>query len=239
MPPSFPPPSPCTGLLFPSEMKTTRTHAVSNGFTVRELLACVAVLGLLVFLFAPAFSKAKASSGRWHCKDKLRQISWALRAWSHDHADSFPWEVNAGGSSGGTKEHAATGNVWKHFQATSNELYTPKTLRCEKDSERTAAKWWDEYSGNSQVSYFVGLDADEKVPESILTGDRNLATSAKLLTGVAEVNRQSRLEWTTSIHNRSGNVAFVDGSVSEMSADQLNLQLQSTTQSVLRFAFPQ
>jgi len=136
-----------------------------------------------------------------------------------------------------------TREVWRHFQAISNELNVPWILVCSADKERARVASWDSFTNNSHLSYFIGFDTSEVAPDAILSGDRNLALSNQLLTGVTEMERANRLEWTTSIHNGIGNFALADGSVQKVSSDQLGISLSSaflsTTQSVLRFAFPQ
>ena len=163
--------------------------------------------------------------------------------WSNDHGEKFPWDVAAGGADGGTKEFAGSGEAWRHFQAISNEVTTPKVFVCGTDTERKRVANWDSFTNNSHLSYFAGLDANETKPQTILSGDRNLAVSNKLLKGVVTLTPDTSLEWTTSIHNKQGNLALADGSAMQATAQILNMQLQaasrSATQTTLRFVFPQ
>jgi hypothetical protein len=64
---------------------------------------------------------------------------------------------------------------------------------------------------NSNVSYFVGVNADYNQPMSILSGDGNLATSTTLMQGTAG----GRLTWTRQQHEYKGNVLFSDCHVEE------------------------
>ena len=76
---------------------------------------------------------------------------------------------------GGSLESVIAYGDWAdHFRAISNLLETPKILVCAANLERKAADQWSDVDGNSSFSYFVGLDATEGNPESILPGDRNV-----------------------------------------------------------------
>ena len=61
---------------------------------------------------------------------------------------------------GGSFEFRDTPDVFRHFLAASNELNQPKILACPEDKERTRAVDWTRFS-NSNVSYFINLDASE------------------------------------------------------------------------------
>ena len=79
--------------------------------------------------------------------------------------------------------------VYRHFLSLSNELQTPKIVLCPSDGlGRVEAVNWSTnrtrgrdaaqyFAGNSSVSYFVGFEADETLPQSLLSGDRNITNS--------------------------------------------------------------
>lgn len=200
------------------------------------------VLFILAGFLLPAMSHRGRKSYRISCYSNLKQIGLAFRMWSNDHGDKFPWEVSSENGSDGTKEFLKTDDVWRHFQAVSNELNTPKVLRCFDDKERTRVLDFAALN-NSHLSYFIGIDSNTSNSQSILAGDRNVVVSNKLVKGQISVERDVSLEWTSSIHNKNGNFVLADGSGSLATAQILNKQLQSaflsTTQSVFRFAFPQ
>ena len=200
------------------------------------------VLVILAGILLPAISHRERKSHRIACGFNLREIGLAFRMWSNDHGKKFPWEVTSKGNKDGMKEFAMTGDVWRHFQTVSNELNSPKVLTCFYDKERTSSVDFAALN-NSNLSYFIGLDANETKPQTILSGDRNLAISKKLLTGVVTLSTKTNLEWTTSIHNKNGNIVLADGSALQATTLNFNNQIQatflSTTQATLRFVFPQ
>lgn len=223
-------------------MKPHHAKPRIGGFTIIEVLVCVVVLFVLAALFLPSIGKQKVKGSRITCVSNLKQIALAFRMWSNDHGEKFPWNVSSEGGNDGTYEFALTSQVWRHFQAVSNEVNTPKVFVCGNDRERQRVANWESFTNNSYLSYFVGLDANTSKHQTILSGDRNLAISNKLLKGVVNLTTNTSLEWTASIHNKNGNFAFADGSASQATTQQLNKQLQaaflSATQTTLQFVFP-
>ena len=205
-------------------------------------MVCAVTFAVLVGVFLPALTKTRRAT-RLPCIANIKQVGLAFRLWSNDHAEKFPWGVSSEGTNGGTKEFSLTGEVWRHFRAISNELSTPKVLACPTD-KRSKVTDWRSFTDNSHLSYFVGLDADETKPQSMLSGDRNVTTSKlKPVNGVLTLSAGDSLEWTTAIHNKNGNVGLADGSVAQLTINNLNKQFQaalkSTGQPVHRLALPE
>ena len=224
-------------------MKPHHAKPRIGGFTIIEVLVCVVVLFILAALFLPSIGKQKVKGSRITCVSNLKQIALAFRMWSNDHGEKFPWNVSSEGGNDGTYEFALTSQVWRHFQAVSNEVNTPKVFVCGNDRERQRVANWESFTNNSYLSYFIGLDANSSKPQTILSGDRNIAISSKLLKANVTLTSDASLEWTTSIHNKQGNLALADGSAAQLSTQALKRQLQaaflSSTQTTLQFVFPQ
>ena len=190
----------------------------------------------------PTGCGAKAS--RINCVSNLKQIGLAFRMWSNDHGDKFPMALPVSGTNGGTMNFNLTGEVWRHFQIISNEINSPKVFVCPDDGQRSRTGDWSVFTNNAHISYFVGLDADETMPQTILTGDRNMISpTVKPIKGVLNLTANDRVEWTKAMHNQAGNVGLADGSASEATSMQLSKQFQaalvSTTQAVHRIALPE
>lgn len=66
-----------------------RTISPRRGFTLLELLAAIAVIGLLVALLLPAIQQAREAARRGQCKSNLRQIALGLHNYHH-RSGSFP-----------------------------------------------------------------------------------------------------------------------------------------------------
>jgi prepilin-type N-terminal cleavage/methylation domain-containing protein len=224
-------------------MKPNHAMRSQRGFTIIEVLACAVVVALLIGLLLPRLATTGCRVPRISCVNHLKQIGLAFRMWSNDHSEKFPWDVSMTATNPGTQDFALTGEVWRHFQAISNEVNTPKVLSCPNDKDRKPISDWAAFTNNSHLSYFVGLDASEVLPQSILAGDRNLTVSNQPAKGILFLKPGDTLGWTKAIHEGFGHFALGDGSVQQVMNTLLNKQLQaafqSTTQSVIRISLPQ
>lgn len=199
----------------------------SGAFTLVELLITIAVVGVIVMLLLPALLSVRGKSSHINCVNNLKQIGLAFRIWEGDNNDKFPMQV--GVTNGGTREFVLTGRVFPHFLAMSNELNTPKILACPLDSKRIAAWSFGTNLNDTQISYFVGVDADQTRPAMLLAGDRNLTLSGTPLQhGLVSLATNSAVGWTKQIHKGFGNVVLADGSVRQTDAVQLQKQLQDS-----------
>jgi hypothetical protein len=147
----------------------------------------------------------------------LKAVGLAFRMWSNDHGEKFPWAVSI--TNGGTMEFAAAPEAFRHYLAISNELVSPKILKCEKDETRTKATSWDQLTNDARhISYFVGLDADETKPQSILSGDRNITTNGVRAVGAVSITMSMSVGWSRELHGAYCNLALGDGSAHQWSS---------------------
>src|SRR5215475_13619711 len=184
----------------------------NEGFAQWDLMIIIAVLALLAVLLLPTLVRAQAKSTRISCVYNLKQIGLAFRMWSNENLEQFPWVVSVANAKAGTLEFAESAQTWCHFQTISNQLPSPKVLVCPTDTRRAAMTWKD-FTNNGHLSYFIGLDADETLPQMILTGDRNLASTVRTTNGILRLSAATPIDWTKGPHNQKGNVCLADGSV--------------------------
>jgi hypothetical protein len=159
--------------------------------------------------------------------------------WAIDNGDRFPWQVSV--SQTGTMEFAESPAVVRHFAIISNELTSPKVLVCSSDTDKSKVGNWSDFN-NSHLSYFIGLEANEANPQSILSGDRNLTTNGKPAWGVVAFSSSNAPGFGPDMHNHAGNIGLGDGSAQQVTENGLRKQiesaLQSTNVAALRFSIP-
>ena len=224
------------------------------GFAVAGLVLgylSVVLTALAVALVLPAVGQAKTAVETVACANNMKQIGLAFRVWATDHNDQFPFNVST--TNGGTLELCSRGpdgldrNSMVHFLVMSNELNTPKILFCPAEYESSYRQAATSFSGvavagtvpyvnDMNVSYFVGVDAQETYPRMFLTGDHNLGGNANTPTtpflaapstgnpfvylGTNFTVNQGPAYMDT-MHAKQGNVGMADGSVEFFSRTEL------------------
>jgi competence protein ComGC len=180
--------------------------------TLVEVLVVLAIVALLGALLIPSSLLAKQRSRRAGCICHLKQVGLAFRIFSNDHGNQFPWAAPA--TNGGTIELAESPNVFQHFLAASNELSVPKILTCPTDT-RSPARSWPTF-GNTNLSYFVSITANETRPQAWLSGDRNISGGVLSNGFMLTLTSNSIVNWTTALHKQCGNVTLADGSAQQI-----------------------
>ncbi len=194
-------------------------------FTLIELLVVLAVVAVLGCLLLPAMHRARQRAFRISCTSNLKQIGLAFKTWSLDQQGRFPWQVLTN-QARELKPEVAT-NICLQFMMMSNELSTPYILRCPADAQRAVTRDFGKLT-NINVSYFVGLDAEDSTPQMFLAGDRNLTNGLAVTNGVLFLATNLQAGWTHELHSFSGNVGLADGSVQQFSTLRLREAVTNT-----------
>jgi len=215
-------------------MKTEESS--TSGFSVLELSVVVLLLALLAMALMPAGRGNKAKATRINCVNNLKEIGLSFRTWALDNQDNYPMRVSI--TNHGAMELASTGLLFSVFQVMSNELSTPKVLRCPTDTKRKCANGFTTAFGNSNLSYFVGIDSTDTNPQMFLAGDRNITNGVTPNRGLLDLSSDQPAGWTEDFHDRQGNVGLADGSVQQFSRSKLQEALKYTGSTNNRILLP-
>jgi hypothetical protein len=222
-----------------------RLASQQRGEGILDVLAIIAavVIVALVALF-PFVTKAKPKAKRINCVNNVKQIGLSFRLWAGDNGDKCPMQVST--NLGGTMELVGSGAVYPHFNVMSNELSTPKILRCWEDPGKVSATTFAGLN-DSNISYFVVPEADETLPRMWLSGDRNLtANNVALKPGLFTFKANQIMGWSAQLHKDRGNLGLADGSAQQISTvalqrlatNALHTYYEAVTNTSFRIAIP-
>ena len=207
-----------------------------RGVTLMEVLAIIAVIVLVVALLLPALANGRRRTSRIGCINNVKQVQLAFMTWSLDNSDRFPMQVST--TDGGSMEFVAGGHTFPHFQVISNEISTPKLLNCPVDNRMFAANFQNDFT-DSNISYFVGLDASSTNPASFLIGDSHFAIGGvPVKSGLLLLSTDTSVGWTSARHDGRGNIALADGSVHLVNSSELRKLTAETRLATNRISIP-
>ena len=196
-------------------MKPRLANQNTVAMTLTEVVVIIAVLAVLAVLLLPILAISKHKQNRIDCISNLRQIGIAYRVWADDNGGEYPMQISI--TNGGAMELAVTGNVVATYQVMSNVLSDPALLRCPEDGGHFAATNFSADFTARNISYFVGLDAVDTQPQTLLSGDDNLVVNGtKARSGILNLHSNDSLAWTRERHGGKGNIEFADGSVQQI-----------------------
>jgi len=182
----------------------------AQAFTRIELLVVLGVIVVMGSLLLPGMARAKQKAMRMQCTNNLKQLGLAYRTWAIDNATESSPQVTTNRQ--GAPGPLSGGEAFRYFQVMSNIVGSPKVLVCPADTRVPATDFGLGFS-NTNLSYFVGLDADETSPQMFLYGDRNLTNGLPITNGILLLVPNRPIGWTHGLHYPQGNIALGDGRV--------------------------
>lgn len=169
-----------------------------RAFTLLELCVAIVTAFILICLAGGFLVRSGHHRAYSYCGNNLKQLSLSFLIWSGDNSDRLPMQVST--NQGGSKEFINPNEVFRHFQTLSNELNTPIVLVCSEERARRPSTNFLEDFNNSHISYFLNLDADEKLPSALLSGDRFITNDLPLKNGTMVLVTNQSVRWTKGIH---------------------------------------
>jgi len=197
-----------------------------------ELAVVVFALCLMFLLLALSSSVAnpRLKSARMGCVDNLKELGTAYRLWGNDNGGHYPDAVPV--SQGGWADYVARPDApavaWTNYLILeSGGTNLSELLACPTDERRPARG----IPALTNLSYFIGADADDPYPQSFLGGDRNLGAGAVPKDDYgyspadgkgSNVFLRGPACWSLKMHRAGGNILLGDGSVQQISSRNLN-----------------
>ncbi len=179
-------------------MKQLRNRKI-GAFTLIELLVVIAIIAILASMLLPALARAKQKAQRIQCINNMKQVGTAYRIWSNDNGDRFPAQQTdaLGGWQDIVTGATPAANVcFVNYSLMANEMgQSPKIVLCPSDDRSANTNFYypngtplsslpvasqiaiQQTTGtfnNTNLSYWVGVGANDTYPQALLGGDRNL-----------------------------------------------------------------
>ena len=123
-------------------------------------------------------------------------------------------------NAGGSLEFSESFEAFRHFQVLQNELGTPRVTVCPQDKDRMPSLNFSNFN-NLNVSYFVGIDANEANANMLLSGDRHVTNGFAPKNGVLNLTTNQNVRWSKELHDHANNIGLADGSVQQVTSKRL------------------
>ena len=211
-----------------------------EAFTINDLFVVIIVVAVLVAVGLRALRPAKRHPSDINCVNNLKEVGMAYSLWAGDNGDLLPSQQSV--SKGGWKELLTNANqgaiCWTNYAIMQNEVgQSPRLVLCPFDERLPAQSFTNDFD-NTNVSYFVGVSANDTYPQSIAAGDRNLGpgTAPDSEYGYSPKSGKGNdvaipisgpVSWSLKMHSagnfqKAGNILLGDGSAQRTSTAAFN-----------------
>ena len=191
-----------------------------RGFSLVELSLVIVVLAIVVAALWSSFRQRDTVPTGIQCLNNLKQVGLSFRVFANDHDGKLPTQLplrNAGPAGSRTFAQPVC-----YFLVATGELSTPTILTCPADTRLRVRDW--QTLSNENLSYFLSLNAELTMSNTIMAGDRNLVVWGRPVDpGFLDLTTNMPISWSGMMHSKSfgapcGNLLFTDGSVETVKA---------------------
>lgn len=223
--PSLGSPVPLRPVGFARLMPQHRVRSQSGSLRI-DVFIVILALGIIAAVAIPMLVRTRSRPTRIECLREQKKVGLALRIFSTDHQGQWPWQVST--NQGGSREFVDDpSQAWRHFHALSNELVRPDPLRCSLDTRFPRVTDWKSAQTNAAVNLFLGLDASEELPATILAGEDNLQLDGRPLDSeLLLVRSNTPVTFDSSRHGDWMPVLMGDGSIQQLTHPRLQSALR-------------
>jgi prepilin-type processing-associated H-X9-DG protein/prepilin-type N-terminal cleavage/methylation domain-containing protein len=172
--------------------------SLASAFTLIELLAVIAIIGVLAALLFPAINSSFEKGRSAACLSNLKQLASGVILY-------------AGDNEGRTPSFSSKNEQWRHMQVLSKYVSDPKSFRCPSakgndSGEATSANIPEVYKDPSDSKWI----SDYKMNTNGLFMGKPLSTFRHTDQVVCFIDLEKA---QTERHNGGRNLAFMDGHV--------------------------
>jgi len=186
------------------QCKGAHRPTTRKGFTLIELLVVIAIIAILAAILFPVFARARENARRSSCQSNLKQVSLAIKQYTQDYDEQFPFEgTGLAANPGWSYSIQSYVKSEQLFQCPSETAKAPTGDTIEEKAIKPGfTDYWYNYNLGG-----VNESALTYVSNTVMNGDGAIDSNF-----AANYWRQ-RTDTGATRHLDGGNYAFADGHV--------------------------
>jgi prepilin-type N-terminal cleavage/methylation domain-containing protein/prepilin-type processing-associated H-X9-DG protein len=135
-----------------------RSRFSRAGFTLIELLVVIAIIAILAGMLLPALARAREQARRASCLSNAKQLGLAMKQYSQDFSDRYPWGTLAGTSAPSANAWKELGHLFPNYCSAIKSYYCPSSKDRVWDSTKVSTK-----INNDPLGAFTTMTGSQEV----------------------------------------------------------------------------